>query len=236
MGTYVGLDVSLEETAVCVMDGEGGVRWRGRCLSRPDAMAATLRKQAPEAVRIVLETGPLSTWHWHELRAMDLPVVCVDARRAKKALSMYSAKTDRLDAEGLAQLARTGWYTEVQVKALDSHRLRSALIVRSKLVAMRPFQLRRGLPDSAALSIGRSGRQRPHLPVRRHAAARLPVRSGQRAADSHPPRLRSERLGDQARQTGRPPQGQGRAGPQAGRHPPSLWMGNCSFRWPEQPA
>ncbi len=136
MAEYVGFDVSMEETAVCVMDGDGRISWRGKCLSTPERMAGTLRAHAPQAERIVFETGALSTWHWHKLHDMGFPVVCVDARRAKKALSMYSAKTDRIDAEGLAQLARTGWYTEVQVKGVDKHRLRSALIVRAKLVGV----------------------------------------------------------------------------------------------------
>ncbi len=137
MVEYVGLDVSLKETSVCVMDGSGQVMWRGQCKSMPEAMAATVRKRAPLAERVVLESGTLSTWHWHGLKELGIPVVCVDARQAKAALSGRPNKSDELDAEGLAQLARTGWYAEVRVKSYDSHRVRSVLVARAKLVAMK---------------------------------------------------------------------------------------------------
>jgi transposase len=100
-------------------------------------MAATIRKRAPEAERVVLESGILSTWHWHGLKELGIPIVCVDARQAKAALSGRPNKSDELDAEGLAQLARTGWYAEVRVKSLDSHKIRSALVARAKLVGLK---------------------------------------------------------------------------------------------------
>jgi transposase len=137
MVEYVGLDVSLKETSVCVLDGSGRVLWRGTCKATPEAMAATIRKRAPAAERVVLESGTLSTWHWHGLKDLGIPVVCVDARQAKAALSGRPNKSDELDAEGLAQLARTGWYAEVRVKSYDSHRVRSVLVARAKLVGMK---------------------------------------------------------------------------------------------------
>lgn len=137
MSQYVGLDVSLKETSVCVLDVSGGVVWRGVCRATPEAMATVIRKRAPQAERAVLESGTLSTWHWHGLKDLGIPVVCVDARQAKAALSGRPNKSDELDAEGLAQLARTGWYAEVRVKSYDSHRVRSVLVARAKLVAMK---------------------------------------------------------------------------------------------------
>src|SRR6185437_7758733 len=80
MEQFVGLDVSQKLTHVCVVDPKGSVVWRGTCLSTPDDIAATVRARAPHAERIGLETGPLSTWHWHALKAMGLPVICIDAR------------------------------------------------------------------------------------------------------------------------------------------------------------
>ena len=134
---FVGLDVSQAETAVCVVDAAGAALWQGKCASTPEAIAATLRRQAPGAVRIALETGPLSTWHWRALDALGLPVVCIDARHAKAALAMQVNKTDANDALGLAQIVRTGWYREVRVKSEASHRTRSLLAARAKLVEMR---------------------------------------------------------------------------------------------------
>jgi transposase len=136
MEQFVGLDVSQKLTHVCVVDQKGSVIWRGTCLSTPEDIAATVRAKAPEAVRIGLETGPLSTWHWHALKAMGLPVICIDARHAKAALSMQINKTDRNDAAGLAQIMRTGWYREVGVKSLDNHQIRAVLGARAQLVGM----------------------------------------------------------------------------------------------------
>ncbi len=137
MQQYVGLDVSLEQTAVCIVDEHGKVLWRGKCPSTPEAIAAVVHARAPHVVRIGLESGPLSTWHWHELTKLGLPVICLDARHAKAALSLQVNKTDPNDALGLAQIVRTGWYREVTVKSLDSQVVRSFLTSRARLVEIR---------------------------------------------------------------------------------------------------
>ncbi len=137
MEQYVGLDVSLEQTAICVVDGSGKTIWQGKCVSTPEAIAAAIRAKAPEVARIGLESGPLSAWHWHELKKLGLPMVCLDARHAKAALSLQLNKSDRNDARGLAQIVRTGWYREVMVKSMDSQLVRSLLTTRAQLVRMR---------------------------------------------------------------------------------------------------
>lgn len=137
MGHYVGLDVSLETTFVCVVDVEGKKIWSGKCESTPQAIERTLRSKAPRLVRVSLESGPLSTWHWHGLDELGVPVVCIDARHANAALSVQSNKTDANDAAGLAQITRTGWYREVKVKSLESHLMRSLIGSRKLLVDMR---------------------------------------------------------------------------------------------------
>lgn len=137
MEQYVGLDVSLELTSICVVGGDGKTLWQGKCASTPEAIAAAIRARAPDVVRVGLESGPLSAWHWHELRKLGLPVVCLDARHAKAALSLQLNKSDRNDARGLAQIVRTGWYREVAVKSWDSQLVRSLLTTRAQLVRMR---------------------------------------------------------------------------------------------------
>jgi transposase len=113
------------------------VVWQGKCASTPEAMAATVQRRAPHVVRIALETGPMSAWHYRRLTSLGLPVVCIDARHAKAALAMQLNKTDANDALGLAQIVRTGWYREVAVKSEHSHRTRGLLAARAKLVGMR---------------------------------------------------------------------------------------------------
>ena len=93
MGQYVGLDVSLEVTTVHVLDDQGKRVWRGTCVTHPTAIEATIRKHAPEVVRIGLETGPLTTWLWQALTDAGLPMVCLDARQARAALNMKINKT-----------------------------------------------------------------------------------------------------------------------------------------------
>lgn len=137
MMQYVGLDVSMEETSVCVLDASGSTIWEGSVESEPSAIVGMLHRRAPDAAKVGLETGPTSTWLWHELRAAGVPAICIDARHAQAALSMRLNKTDRNDAAGLAQLMRMGWYREVQVKQLAAHGDGALLASRALLVRQR---------------------------------------------------------------------------------------------------
>ena len=65
MDKYVGLDVSMEETSVCILDGVGKVVYEGKAPSQPDALAKLLSSKARDAIRIVFETGALASWLWH---------------------------------------------------------------------------------------------------------------------------------------------------------------------------
>ena len=89
---YAGLDVSLDDTSVCVLDAKGIVVWRGKCASTPEAIRDALRKHAPALMRVGLETGLLPSWLTHKLRGMRLPVVCLGARHAKAALKVQINK------------------------------------------------------------------------------------------------------------------------------------------------
>jgi transposase len=137
MKQYVGLDVSQKSTNVCIVDQEGRRLWTGKCLSTPEAIAIVVRERAPLAERVGLEAGPLCVWHYHGLKALGIPVSCIDARHAKAALAMQLNKTDENDAAGLAQVMRTGWFREVHVKSFDAQLQRSMLQSRLQLVNMR---------------------------------------------------------------------------------------------------
>jgi transposase len=136
MKQYVGLDVSMEETSVCIVDEAGSTVWEGRVASDPSAIVRMLHLRR-RGRKVGLETGPTSTWLWHELRNAGVPVICIDARHAQAALSMRLNKTDRNDAAGLAQLMRMGWYREVQVKQLAAHGDGALLASRALLVRQR---------------------------------------------------------------------------------------------------
>ncbi|WP_247807845.1 MULTISPECIES: IS110 family transposase [unclassified Bradyrhizobium] len=136
MKQYVRLDVSQRETAVCVVNETGQVIFEGKAKSNPGALTDLLNKHAPQAERIGFETGAMASWLWHELRRVELPVVCIDVRHAHAALSVQMNKSDQNDARGLAELVRLGWYREVKVKSEESQKIRAILVARSRLVSM----------------------------------------------------------------------------------------------------
>ena len=110
--------------------------WRGQCPTVPEQISVLVRRHAGDDARIGIETGAMTPWLVHELRNLGLEVVCLDARHARAALEMQINKTDQNDAEGLAQIVRTGWYRSVHVKSFESHRLRALLGARTQLVGM----------------------------------------------------------------------------------------------------
>jgi len=108
MEHYVGMDVSLKETSICVVDGAGEIQCEGTVISEPEAIAGFIKKNAVRAKRIGLETGPTTTWLWHELRAAGLPVICIDARHAKAALSMQINKSETMPWAWLGSCSAVG--------------------------------------------------------------------------------------------------------------------------------
>jgi transposase len=137
MEYFAGLDVSMKETHVCVVDGEGEVVLETMATTLPDAIAEALAR-APSCQRVVLETGRMAPTLYHGLAALGVPVVCIESRQAYLALkSLATHKTDRNDARGLAQLARTGFFKPVHVKSLPAHAVRALILARKKLVGQR---------------------------------------------------------------------------------------------------
>src|SRR4051794_16274166 len=107
MSHYAGLDVSLEETAICVVDGTGRIVKEMRVPSEPEALITALRETGLVFERIGLEACSLTAWLHDELRAAGLPVVCIETRQANAAMKTMPNKTDRNDARALAQIMRT---------------------------------------------------------------------------------------------------------------------------------
>ena len=158
MHHYVGLDVSLRQTAVCVVDQAGKIKREGMIASDPEAIADFIAAHATHVARIGLETGATSTWLWTELKKKGLPVICIDARHAKAALKLQINKSDRNDAFGIARIMQCGWFKEVRVKDLDSHAIKALLVSRALLVKMKrdlENQIR-GLLKNLGLVIGRA--------------------------------------------------------------------------------
>ena len=127
MKYYAGLDVSLDETAVCIVDEDGIVIREGKVASEPDDLHAWIAAAGVTLTRLGLEAGPLSPWLHAGLRAAGLPAICIETRRMKGATAAMAVKTDRNDARAIAHAMRTGWFTAVHVKTPGTQELRLLL-------------------------------------------------------------------------------------------------------------
>src|SRR4026208_558710 len=135
MDYFAGLDVSVKDTSVCIVDDTGKIVREAKVASEPEALLAVLAKLAYRFKRIGLEAGPLSQWLFSALVEAGLPVICVETRHMRAVLKAQINKTDRNDARGMAQMMRVGLYRPVHVKTLRSQKLRVLLAHRKLLQA-----------------------------------------------------------------------------------------------------
>lgn len=134
MSHYAALDVSLNDSALCILDAEGNIIREAKVASEPQAVVDALWDDRANLALIGLEAGPLSQWLFDGLAEAGLPVVCCETRHAKAYLKARRTKTDRSDAHGIAQMVRTGLYQEVHVKTRASQRTRALLTARKTLL------------------------------------------------------------------------------------------------------
>ena len=140
MDHFAGLDVSVKETSVCILDDAGKIVKEAKVASEPQALLKVLTNPAYRFKRIGLEAGPLSQWLFSALAEAELPVICVETRHMQAVLKAQINKTDRNDARGIAQMMRVGLYRVVHVKTLRSQKLRMLLthrkLLQSKAIAI----------------------------------------------------------------------------------------------------
>ena len=137
MEYYAGLDVSMKEISICVVDRDGKTIARGSCPADPEGVAGWFRNRSLRPRRIVYESGMLSIWLQRGLAGLGLPATCIDARKAHKSLSARLNQSDASEAEELAQLLRTGWFTPVPNRTEEADRLRSLVGARERLIRLR---------------------------------------------------------------------------------------------------
>ena len=116
MDYFAGLDVSVKETSVCIVDETGRIVREMKVPSEPAALLQVLSSDNYRIKRVGLEAGPLSQWLFSGLAEVGLPVICVETRHMKAVLKAQINKTDRNDARGIAQMMRVGLYRPVHVK------------------------------------------------------------------------------------------------------------------------
>ncbi len=146
MEYFAGLDVSVRSTSICVVNADGTVVLEVKVATEPAAIAEGLKHavQGGAFKRVGLEAGPLSQWLYAALATMGFPVVCVETRHMKAALSAQINKSDRNDARGIAHMMRVGLYKPVHVKTLESQERRMLLASR-KLLVGKMFDIEREL-------------------------------------------------------------------------------------------
>jgi transposase len=162
MDHYAGIEVSLEQSSVCVVDATGRIVREAKVASEPEALITFLRGLNLPLVRIGLEAGPLSQWLQAALvkvgfeAVLRFEAVLLETRHVKAALSAMIVKTDRKDARGIAQLLRMGWFRPVHCKSMPAQEVRALLVARKQLQAkMRDVELSlRGLLRGFGLKVG----------------------------------------------------------------------------------
>jgi len=130
-GYYCGLDVSNKSTAVCVVNASGRVVKQLQTSTTERGLREGLKEY--KGLRCVVEAGPLAESICNFVEKVGHKIEILDPRRAK-AVTSGKRKTDKLDAEKLAQVCRTGWYTRVHRKSGKARGLRSYLTARMQMV------------------------------------------------------------------------------------------------------
>lgn len=127
---YAGIDVSLESSTICVVDGAGKILRETKVASEPEALIGWLRSLGLALERIGLEAGPLSQWLFAALRGAGLAVELLETRHVRDAFKSMPVKSDRNDARGIAQLMRLGWFRPVHCKSIEAQETRAILTAR----------------------------------------------------------------------------------------------------------
>ena len=156
MEHFAGIDVSLKDSSVCVVDAAGRIVREAKVASEPEALVAWFRGLGLKVTRIGLEAGPLSQWLHAGLSEAGFETVLLETRHVQAALSAMVVKTDRKDARGIAQLLRMGWFRPVHRKSADAQEVRALLVGRKLLQSkLRDVELSiRGILRGFGLKVG----------------------------------------------------------------------------------
>jgi transposase len=162
MEYYAGIDVSLEQSSVCVVDAAGKIVREGKVASDPEALLGFFVLLGLGVARIGLEAGPLSQWLYAEMKQKGLAVELLETRHVRDAFKAMPVKSDRNDARNIAQLMRLGWFRPVHCKSLAAQEVRAMLtarkLVQSKLVDVENSL--RGILRGFGLKVGKTTRRR----------------------------------------------------------------------------
>jgi len=131
---YTALDVSLRSVSICIVDEAGAIQFEDKAVSEVDEIVSCLRGFSSEVRSVGFEAGTLTQYLSYGLQAAGYEVICMEARQVSAALAAQRNKTDRNDARGIAQILRSGWYSRVHVKSMESHLTRALLSSRKTVL------------------------------------------------------------------------------------------------------
>jgi transposase len=134
MAYHTALDVSLRSVSICVVDDDGRIRHEAKAASDVEAIVTCLKRFSPNIRSVGFEAGALTQYLTYGLQSAGYEVICLEARQVSAALAAMRNKTDKNDARGIAQILRTGWYSRVHVKSLESHLIRVLLSSRKAVL------------------------------------------------------------------------------------------------------
>jgi len=158
MDHYAGIDVSLEQSSVCVVDGSGKIVREAKVASEPGALIEWFRSLGVSLTRIGLEAGPLSQWLFAGMKEAGLAVELLETRHVRNAFKTMPVKTDRKDARGIAELIRLGWFRPVHCKSMPAQETRALLTARSLVQGkLRDVEMNlRGMLRGFGLKVGKT--------------------------------------------------------------------------------
>jgi transposase len=179
MEYFAAIDVSLELSRVCVVDGTGRIVREAKVASEPDALVRYLRESGLVLTRVGLEAGPLSQWLHAGLTEAGFEAVLLETRHVKAALGAMTMKTDRNDARGMAQMIRMGWFRPVHAKTVPAQEIRALLVARKQLQArLNDLELcLRGILRGFGLKLGEVAKGRFEARVRELVAGQRTLES-----------------------------------------------------------
>ncbi len=177
MKHYIGLDVSMKRTFICIMNENGKIMHEGSEQTDPSAIAGYLSKQCFGEVFVGFETGALSHYLTNGLREKGLDPICMDARALSPILNLKINKTDKNDARGIADALRTNMYTRVHCKPAESVEMSILLTSRRALVNQQTHLKNtvRGLLKNYGIRLGSIGAKKFSSTVTKYLEERAEI-------------------------------------------------------------
>jgi transposase len=133
MKYYTGLDVSLKTTAICIVNQDGKVVFEDSIATDPATIASVIQETQLPIEKVAIESGSISHWLEQQLCQRGLPIICIDAHKMSKVLSIKINKTDKNDARLIAEALRCNFFSQVAPKTQEKAELQIVLHSRRTL-------------------------------------------------------------------------------------------------------